>query len=431
MTINDFSKPQKPTNVHPTTSPRPLQGFARGNEEAPPKVRAVNVTSIAEGASRRMFWFRALLLVCVPLMQLASYPLWLNRRQYPLLPLTPGFPIATPPWDAVLWAILLASLVAAWWRYRPAVAVFLVGSIYMVLADQARLQPWFYMFWVLMLLTLAPDKSALSTCRLFICAVYVWSGVQKLNPDFFKLVVPWFVRPAEGRVPDWMLTSMQWGIAAAPAVEVLIGIGLWFERTRRVAIGVAVLVHVFALAFLGPWGHGHNWIVWPWNLVMPAMLLVLFPPHPGSELWSGLRQRLWAAAAVVLVSVLPAFSFFGWWDSYLSFSLYTGHLTKADLYISAAVKEKLPPAVLQFVVPTPEPYNRELQGPFVVLVELWSDKIARVPPLPEARNYRNIAAYLANLAQDPNDVRLVLIPRVGPTLFYRGSDLRPSAGIKL
>ena len=44
---------------------------------------------------------------------------------------------------------------------------------------------------------------------------------------------------------------------------------------------------------------------------------------------------------------------------------------------------------------------------------------------------RNVAAYVARLAADPNDVRLVLIPRVGSTLFYRGGDLRPSAGVPL
>ena len=191
------------------------------------------------------------------------------------------------------------------------------------------------------------------------------------------------------------------------------------------------MVHAVALALLGPWGHDHNWIVWSWNVVMPALLVALFTPDAFRELWAGLRERCWAFAVVGVVSLLPVLSYFGLWDSYLSFSLYTGNLTKADLYIPADVKEKLPAVVQQFVVPTPEPYNREVQGPFVVLVELWADKILRVPPLPEGRNYRNVAAYLASLARDPNEVRLVLIPRAGPPLFYRGSDLRREAGIRL
>ena len=134
---------------------------------------------------------------------------------------------------------------------------------------------------------------------------------------------------------------------------------------------------------------------------------------------------------VALFWLLPILSFFGKWDSYLSFSLYTGRLTKADIFISASLREKLPPALHEFIVATPTPFNEQLQGPYVVLTELWADKILRTPPLPEARNYRNAARYLASFAADPNELHLVLIPRVGKPLFYRGGDLRPESGIPL
>ena len=134
---------------------------------------------------------------------------------------------------------------------------------------------------------------------------------------------------------------------------------------------------------------------------------------------------------VALFWLLPVLSFFGKWDSYLSFSLYTGRLTKADIFISASLREKLPLALHEFIVPTPTPFNEQLQGPYVVLVELWADKILRTPPLPEARNYRNVARYLASFATNPNELHLVLIPRVGKPLFYGGGDLRPEAGIPL
>ena len=134
---------------------------------------------------------------------------------------------------------------------------------------------------------------------------------------------------------------------------------------------------------------------------------------------------------MALFTLLPALSFFGYWDSYLSFSLYTGRLTKADIYISETVKNRLPAPVLEFVVPTPPPYNRDLQGPYVVLTELWADRILRVPPLPESRGYLGVAKYLTQFAPDPAEVRMVLIPRVGRTLFYTGSDLRKQAGLPL
>src|SRR5262245_65220727 len=102
-----------------------------------------------------MAWFRGLLLLCVVLMQTASRPLWLNDRVYPLVPITPDFPLVPAPWDAVLWGFALALLVLSCWRYRPAIIGFLVVTTYLALADQTRLQPWVYLFWLLLLLRLA------------------------------------------------------------------------------------------------------------------------------------------------------------------------------------------------------------------------------------------------------------------------------------
>ena len=105
--------------------------------------------------------------------------------------------------------------------------------------------------------------------------------------------------------------------------------------------------------------------------------------------------------------------------------------TQADLFVSAELRERLPEPVRRFTPSTPEPYHRQLQGPYVVRVDLWSAAILKVPPLPESRNYRNIARWMASMAADSNEVRLMVIPRVGPSLFYRGSDLRREAGVPL
>lgn len=379
----------------------------------------------------RLALLRAALLGACLITMLASAPLWQNTRAYPLLPVSSRFLPLTAPWGFCFFALVLIALGVAAWRYRLGVTAFLVSSFLLALADQSRWQPWFYMYWVMLLFTLAKDSTAIAACRVALCAVYFWSGLQKCNPDFFNLVAPWFVKPAGEWLPGGVLDVLRWLVMAAPLIEIFIGIGLWLPRTRCIAIGASLLIHASALLFLGPAGHGHNWIIWPWNLVMPALVIVLFPRAPFGETWSALRQSRWAAVVLGLFCLLPTLSYFGKWDSYLSFSLYTGHLTKADIFISAAVRDRLPAEVQPFVVPTPQPYNEQVQGPYVVLVELWADKVLKVPPLPEARNYRNVARYLARFADDPNDVRMVLIPRVGKMLFHRGGDLRPEAGIPL
>ena len=144
----------------------------------------------AGGALPRLGWLRVTLLAACLLTMLASAPLWLNSRPYPPLPVAQWFPVLSGPWDQLAFGLVLASLAAALWRYRPAVICFLAGSLFLALLDQARWQPWFYMYWIMLLLTLAEENAALAGCRLALAAVYVWSGVQKFNPDFFNLVAP-------------------------------------------------------------------------------------------------------------------------------------------------------------------------------------------------------------------------------------------------
>lgn len=378
-----------------------------------------------------MFLLRTALVTACLLTMLASAPLWQNSRVFPVLPIAGWFPVLPAPWDSGLFLFVLASLASSCWRYRPGVSLFLASSLLLALGDQSRWQPWFYMYWVMLLFTLTQGTTAIVACRVALCAVYFWSGLQKCNSHYFELVVPWFVKPAAAWLPSFITTAFQWAVAAAPGIEILIGLGLWFARTRLIAIVTACAIHLGALLFLGPLGHQHNWIIWPWNLVMPALVWILFPRGRLEPAWSALRESLWVKPALALFCLLPTLSFFGKWDSYLSFSLYTGHLTKADIFISAAVRDRLPSEIQPFVVPTPQPYNEQVQGAYVVLVELWADKILKVPPLPEARNYRNVARYLAGFASDPNDVRMVLIPRVGKVLYYRGGDLRAEAGVPL
>lgn len=348
-----------------------------------------------------------------------------------MLPIAGWFPVLAPPWDRWTFGIVLGLLLIAAWRYRLGTGLFLATSLLLALGDQSRWQPWFYMYWVMLLFTMANHGTAFTACRVALCAVYFWSGAQKCNPHYFDLVVPWFVKPASAWLPAFFATAFQWSIAAAPVVEMLLAAGLWFRRTRTVAVVTALIVHASALLFLGPLGHQHNWIIWPWNLAMPALVWILFPREPfdASRQTSG-RNR-WVRPILAIFCLAPILSFFGKWDSYLSFSLYTGHLTKADIFISEAARARLPLAVQEFAKPTPAPFNEQIQGPYVVLVELWADEVLKVPPLPEGRNYRNVARYLTTFADTPDDVRMVLIPRVGGILFYRGSDLRPEAGLPL
>ncbi len=406
-------------------------------------------------ADRRTIWLRVTLLLATFLGLIASAPVWTNSRTFPLLPIFDGFPILPTPWDRLLYALMLGALVTAVWFYRPAVITFLLASFLAYCGDQNRGQPWLYMYWVLLLLSLFRAPSAQASCRLALALVYFWGGIQKLNARFFAVTPEWFVAPAadQWHWPAVVIDLLKLGVKAAPFIEIAIAVLLWFPRGRRVALGLVVLTHSFALVFLGPWGHDYNWVVWPWNLAMVALTFGLFAPgklfagstaaltpakpdktnRPNrSQPWSGRdavgiketmvaiwRSRV-ATAVVVLYGVLPVLSYVGRWDSYFSFALYSENLAVANLFCTPAFRDNLPAHLQPYAQPFPHAYDPVRQGPLTFAFSAWAYEEMHVPAISEPRNFLNIYRALRPYAKRPEDLRMIIGPRSGPVLFCEG-----------
>src|SRR5205807_747849 len=106
------------------------------------------------------------------------------------------------------------------WFYRVGVIFFLVAGLFAFCEDQNRGQPWFYMYWVLLLLSLTPGQSAIAACRFAMSVAYLWSGIQKCHPKFFQVVPAWFVAPAaHWHLPSVVITLLRWAVATALFVD--------------------------------------------------------------------------------------------------------------------------------------------------------------------------------------------------------------------
>jgi hypothetical protein len=180
-------------------------------------------------------------------------------------------------------------------------------------------------------------SDALNTCRLIVAATYFWSGLQKANAGFFEVTYPWLVEPLSAWLPDWAGSALLSGAYAVPVVEAVIGLGLLTRRFRKPAVVGALLMHAFIMLSVGPLGHDHNTVVWPWNFAMSAFVVILFwrapdEPSPSTILVpsrSFSPGSVLRATVLVLFAFMPLFSFFGLWDSYLSSSLYSGASKRA------------------------------------------------------------------------------------------------------
>jgi hypothetical protein len=373
-----------------------------------------------EGVGSELFRGRLLVLAATLTGMLSCLPLWLNTRDYPVVPLAPWWPQLSPTGGMVFLVLLFGALIGAVWRYRAATLCFLAGSLFLYCGDQNRGQPWFYLYWVLLFFLLAKEKTALAAARCVVALVYLWAGVQKLNATFFAVMPNWFAGPAQDwGLPEFMVAGLRSAIWVTPFLEVFIGVGVWFSRTRLWAVGTALLMHGASLLFLGPLGHNVNVVVWPWNLAMAALVWVLFGGESNSgwrETFRILRLTPVVAAGLAVFALLPALSYSGRWDSYFSFALYSANLARADVYLTESFRDQLPEKRRRFVsaVENPDP---NFQKPFVFEHLKWGAEVLGVPPISEPRAFAVMFREFSAAAKGAEDCHMIVGTREGRALL--------------
>lgn len=334
---------------------------------------------------------------------LLSHRLWISSRSYPLIPIIPGLHPIPFPLDYVcagllfflLWSIGFTS------KPRPFIVSFAGLLVFLALFDQTRWQPWVYLY-LFLLLALAcfswkqddirGQENALNICRLLVGTTYFYSGLQKMNFHFAAVGVISMLGPRAARLP--MLHVWPWIMAA---IEMGIASGLLTRRYRNIAVVTAFGMHVFIL-FSNIIVHEWNSVIWPWNITMMALLTLLFWNADFSFVEAVWRNPM-PLQKVVLVffGILPFFSFFGWWDSYLSASLYSANVPEARVFFRGKVKDDLPGRIQNYVQVLPA-------ATYMLDVEKWSLGELNVPPYPALRVYRAVGAEVCKYADNSPDI---------------------------
>jgi hypothetical protein len=353
---------------------------------------------------RRWFWVKLIVCLGMAAGMVLSPLLWISSRSYPLTPVTEFLPPIPRPWDAVWFAAILAFLAAIVLlpRSRVSVVAFVIAAGLLPLWDQSRLQPWFYQYlFMLMAFAVAAtptrDDSSdkqdrlLNPCRLIIVGIYFYSGLQKCNHEFLADAgtASWLLQPTLKAVPESWADMIWRARFAIPVMEMLIGIGLLYRVTRWFAVPAAIGMHAFILWTLGPTGHNWNTVVWPWNgammLLVPLLFLGARDVSAGDIVWGG--RQIFQKFILLLFGFLPLLSFFGWWDAYLSASLYSGNIPQVWIEFDKEVFDALPPSVQRECFGSGENYEVNLTS--------WSIAELNVPDYPADRVEQHIAEALA------------------------------------
>lgn len=371
--------------------------------------------------------------VCVGLLVgiVCSHEAWFPiYRSFPRVPFVFALPKNSAfAFEWLFSSILVIALVLVLFLRRPKrfLLIAICSLVLLAFFDCLRLQPWIYQY--LLLLTVfyfhdweSDDEAAISQtlglAQILIAGLYVWSGVQKMNFTFSHETLPTLLAPVQEYFPAFEPPFVLLGVSIALA-ESLIGCGLLFRKTRNLSVWLAVLMHASILTLLV--AEDYNSIVWVWNAVLVILVVVSFWRSDNSIIQAfALRQvsgwKSKAAVSIAATSVLlPALSFFGWWDAYLSGALYSGNVPVAVMRIDESIFEKLPERARQNLFRTKS--GGELILPFFE----WALADLNVPVYPERRAFARAAREVCRSAYDESQVELIIKER--PAVFDGGYEL--------
>ena len=337
-----------------------------------------------------------------------SLRLWISSRFFPLIPVARGLPVIPYPLDHICAGLLLALLCAIGLASRPRPYIFSFAAllVFLALLDQTRWQPWVYLY-LFMLLSLgcfswkqediSGQENTLNICRLIVVATYFYSGLQKMNLHFAAVGVASLFGVRVSRLLP-LVHVWPWLIAAT---EAAIAVALLTRKYRNLAVIYGISMHLFILfscIVIRRW----NSVVWPWNVAMIAFLVLLFWNVQFSFVDIAWRNPIrFQKIILVLFGIMPLFSFFGLWDSYLSASLYSANVPEATVVFRGAVREQLPRRIRSYVRNRPA-------GTYMLKIGDWALGELNVPPYPAMRAYRMVGADICKYSNNSPDVVLLM-----------------------
>ena len=253
--------------------------------------------------------------------------------------------------------------------------------------DQNRWQPWEYESICILFIFLMNRKREANAAVVLIwmfAAVYFYSGISKLNHAFINDIWHEFilVRLFHFQNVGGWIYRLGYIIGIT---EALLGAGLLLKRTRKFSAIALIVMHGTIILLLGIAGNNNS--VLPWNLAMMIYLYILVVKNPSFSINYKVLLVGWNKLILLLFIIMPAFSFFGYWDYYLSSSLYSGVPPRMYIRIKQTPSAK---SLEQF-----SNYHESFDSDSLFInVNTWALKEMNSPPYPELRVYDGIKKQL-------------------------------------
>ena len=327
--------------------------------------------------------------------KIISWKLWLADR---LFPVVPSFRFLFVPQAIHLVLFIFSLLTLSVLLIFPLSRVLQVSVIiieaFSCLLDQNRWQPWEYQYTFIILalvINYKNEKNATSVIAFILASVYFFSGIGKMNPAFSlylrnKMVLSG-LHVSSSTVNEWIIYHTGYFLGI---IEILLSIGLFFPRIKKVSALFLIIMHLVILAALGPFGINRDRIVWPWNVAMILTLYVFFLRNSPVSLSLQSVRPGWNKVILIFLGMLPVLNFFGYWDFFLSSSLFS---SKAPLMFICIHKQGSSSVLQPYFTPGKNKFACDSNSVLLDVTE-WSHSEMHVPVYPEIRIYKSIREQL-------------------------------------
>lgn len=300
--------------------------------------------------------------------------LWLAHADvFPHVPMA-RFLAVSPVVDSACAGLILAGLVGALVAglrrstlgFQWATAVSLAALGCSIATDQQRFQPWAYHLGLgLLMLACGDARRAVMCLRVLVCGIYLHSALSKLDTAFLdqhgQYILSGFFQSIGVNLDDWLnpreprWSSRRWVVGLMPVAEALIAVGLCWSRTRKSAVVLAIVTHVFLMLALGPWGLQHETGVLIWNAVFIVQAAVLFWPSRLLASPTDSKPRHWSHSQIAMacvtgfVSLIPFTRPLDWVDQWPAWAVYSPRSRELRITISAADRNSVGERIRPFV----------------------------------------------------------------------------------
>lgn len=343
--------------------------------------------------AKKIKWLQILAILGFVSVSAYAPQLWINTKEFPIIPLFDGIYISNTPFDTYIAYLFFGLLLVQIFIHKKILGLTTVALyIYLCFVDQNRLQPYFYQsILTLLVIHIFPkegrERTIVFAISLIFFATYFWSGVHKLNEVFYTHWMHALTKHFSF-VPKQLLLAFTY---AVPYIEALIGIGLFFDKTRRACILAIIAMHTIIIGMLFYLGYGFNVVPWNAQNILSVFVLFWFYQTRNTVQTFFFNFNYKKSVVILFTILLPFSNLFGYWDHLLSFSFFTSKLNYYYIEINDdELKENLPEHIKK--------YYRTVDEKTVIYPNEWAGDINRVLFYPEERCIQYLDKYLKDFS---------------------------------